>query len=94
MVVTPITNQAPITNNPRFFQVSRFSKDGCTSYVHQNLLSEIDHRQLSHLKFYSKFNTMNKILKISIHHIFLSLHIGKIFIYIFRLCTLAKTLKL
>ena len=49
-VETPITNQAPI-------------KEGCTYYVHQNLLLEIGHRQLLHLKFDSKFNTINKILK-------------------------------
>ena len=62
-VETPITNQAPITNNPRFLQLSRFSKEGCTSYVHQNLLLELSHMQFSHLKFYGKFNTMTKILK-------------------------------
>ena len=33
-VETPITNQAPITHNPRFLQIPRFSKEGCFSYVH------------------------------------------------------------
>ena len=91
MVETSITNQAPIIDN---LQVSRFSKGGCTSHVHQNLLSEIGHRQLLHLKFYSKFNTMNKIIKIKHLAYFLSLYKGKNFICIFNLCILTKTLKL
>ena len=60
----------------------------------RSCLSIINHKQLSHLEFYSKFNTMNKNSQKLAFAIFLSLCKGKIIIYIYSLCTSGKTLKL
>ena len=59
-ILAPILDHTPITNHTKFLDFERKNVPPMYIIAYDR---QIGPRQLSHLKFCSKFNTMNKILK-------------------------------